>query len=83
MKVYLNCLKAGFKHWKGDLNASYRGINLRKNYYKSLNVEETASMLTIKKAYLKLVKELHPDVNPKGHAQFTEIQEAYNILSNS
>lgn len=53
------------------------------NYYEILGVSETASIEDIKKAYRKLAKEWHPDVNEakEAEAKFKKITEAYNILS--
>lgn len=63
-------------------NSSYfKSVDLGKDYYRVLEVQSDACENTIKRAYLKLVKKLHPDFNPAGHDQFTEVQEAYNILS--
>ena len=55
-----------------------------KDYYKVLGVDKKASQQDIKKAYRKLARKLHPDVNPgdKGaEARFKEINEAYEVLS--
>lgn len=41
-------------------------VNLSKNYYKILEVDTACDQKLIKKSYLKLVKTLHPDVNPNG-----------------
>jgi DnaJ-domain-containing protein 1 len=71
MKLRLLQMRYYFKHWKDASNSSYRGINLKKNYYRTLLVSSGASYNDIKKSYFKLAKELHPDVNPSGHAQFT------------
>lgn len=62
-------------------NNLFKCVNLEKDYYRVLDVQCDACGDMIKRAYLKLVKKLHPDFNPSGHDRFTEVQEAYNILS--
>lgn len=52
------------------------------NYYSILNVDKSASMHDIKKAYRKLSLIHHPDKNNGINDKFNEINEAYNILSN-
>lgn len=56
-----------------------------KNYYKTLGVNPDSSQDMIKKKFRLLAQQYHPDKNA-GHefatAQFREIQEAYEILSN-
>ncbi|WP_448587673.1 DnaJ C-terminal domain-containing protein [Thermocrinis sp.] len=54
-----------------------------KDYYKILGVDRKASQEEIKKAYRRLAKEWHPDVNPdpKAEEKFKEINEAYYVLS--
>jgi DnaJ-class molecular chaperone len=52
--------------------------------YRVLNVPRTADQATIKRAYHKLAKELHPDRNPGDGAaerRFKEITQAYRLLS--
>jgi len=52
-----------------------------KDYYKILQVNKDASQSEIKKAYRKLSKQYHPDVNPEGEEMFKEIVHANDILS--
>jgi molecular chaperone DnaJ len=54
-----------------------------RDYYGLLGVSQGASDQEIKRAYRKLARELHPDVNPDEAAQhrFKEISAAYEVLS--
>ena len=55
-----------------------------KDYYKILDVSDSANQEDIKKSYRKLALELHPDHNPNDPAsedKFKEITEAYGVLS--
>lgn len=54
-----------------------------RDFYLILGVERTASDAEIKRAYRKLAQQWHPDVNsdPGAHDRFTEINEAYQVLS--
>jgi molecular chaperone DnaJ len=54
-----------------------------RDYYGTLGVEKDASADQIKRAYRKLARELHPDVNPDEAAQarFREVTAAYEVLS--
>jgi molecular chaperone DnaJ len=56
----------------------------KRDYYEVLGVDKNASDADIKKAYRKLAKQYHPDVNPgdkEAEARFKEINEAYEVLS--
>ena len=56
----------------------------KKDYYDILGVDKDASQKEIKKAYRKLAKKHHPDMNDgdeKSSEKFKEISEAYEILS--
>jgi curved DNA-binding protein len=56
-----------------------------RDYYEVLGVARDASADEIKKAYRKLARTHHPDVNPgdkTAEARFKEAQQAYDILSN-
>jgi molecular chaperone DnaJ len=58
----------------------------REDYYSTLGVSRTASDSELKKAYRRLARKHHPDVNPgdKGaEERFKRIQEAYDVLSDS
>src|SRR5258705_4158536 len=55
-----------------------------KDYYGTLGVKKTASSEEIRKAFRKLARKYHPDVNPnekKSEEKFKEISEANDVLS--
>jgi len=57
-----------------------------KDYYKILGVDRNASEKEIKRAYRRLAREFHPDVNPddkQAEEKFKEINEAHEVLSDS
>jgi DnaJ-class molecular chaperone len=57
-----------------------------KDYYKLLGVKRSAPSSDIRRAYRKLARTFHPDVNPdnpQAEQNFKEIGEAYEVLSNS
>src|SRR5512140_1841022 len=56
----------------------------QKDYYGALGVKKTASSEEIRKAFRKLARKYHPDVNPnnkKAEEKFKEISEANDVLS--
>jgi len=56
----------------------------KRDYYEVLGLDRNASEEDIKKAYRKLAKKYHPDLNPgdkAAEAKFKEINEAYEVLS--
>ena len=56
---------------------------MAKSLYETLEINESASEAEIKKAYRKLARQYHPDVNkePSAEEKFKEINSAYEILS--
>jgi curved DNA-binding protein len=55
-----------------------------RDYFKVLGVERTADADAIKRAFRKLARQYHPDVNPgdkAAEARFKEVSEAYEVLS--
>src|SRR6185312_14168794 len=51
------------------------------DYYATLGVSSDATDAEIKKAYRRLARELHPDVNPAEEERFKEVTRAYEVLS--
>jgi len=58
-------------------------MSSKRDYYEVLEVERSASQEEIRRAYRRLARNYHPDVNksPEAEARFKEINEAYQVLS--
>jgi curved DNA-binding protein len=57
-----------------------------RDYYKTLGVNKNASEKEIKSAFRKLARKYHPDMNPddpQAESRFKEVNEAYEVLSDS
>ena len=54
----------------------------KKNPYETLGISRNSSKKEIKKAFINLTKLYHPDKNPDSKEKYTEINEAYQTLSN-
>ena len=54
---------------------------MAKDYYAILGVDREADDASIKRAYRKLARELHPDVNPGEAERFQDVKNAYEVLT--
>jgi len=60
-------------------------MSAKRDYYEVLGLDRQASQEQIKKAFRRLARQYHPDVSssPDAEARFKEINEAYEVLSDS
>ena len=56
-----------------------------KDYYTTLNIDRNATQDEVKRAYRKLARKFHPDINKDAEAEqrFKEIGEAYEVLQDT
>jgi ribosomal protein L37AE/L43A len=75
--------RSGNSYNKDDIKES-QPISRQYKYYKILEVSKDMPQSEIKRAFLRLAKLYHPDVNPntEAHDKFKKINEAYEVLSN-
>src|SRR5207342_88256 len=60
--------------------------SMAKDYYATLGISKTASPEEIQKAYRKLARKYHPDMNPDdatAKKKFQEVQSAFEVLSDA
>ena len=61
-------------------------MQAKRDFYELLGVPRTAGAEDIRKAYRRLARKYHPDLNPGDKAaedRFKNLQEAYDVLSDS
>jgi molecular chaperone DnaJ len=56
-------------------------VDVKKDFYKTLGVDQKADLKAIKNAYRRAAKRFHPDLSPRDEERFKELQEAYEALS--
>src|SRR6266550_2175253 len=68
----------------GNLDSAQMATTTKKDYYEILGVKKSASTEDIRKAFRKLAREYHPDVNPgdkTAEEKFKTLSEANDVLS--
>src|SRR5262245_40708978 len=66
------------------MTTSHVSMAQREDYYKTLGVKRTATQEEIRKAYRRLARKYHPDLNPgdkSSEEKFKHLSEAYDVLS--
>jgi len=66
--------------------ANQTGMSSKRDYYEVLGLQRNATVDEVRKAYRKLARQYHPDVNPGDHEaeeKFKEINEAQEVLSDA
>ena len=66
-----------------DIRREGLNVSEGKDYYEILGVDRDADQRTIKRAFLKKARKVHPDVSddPEAESKFKELNEAYSVLS--
>ncbi|XP_033208806.1 dnaJ-like protein 60 isoform X1 [Belonocnema kinseyi] len=63
------------------LSRCYGNQGKKGTHYETLGIPENSSQKEIRQAFIKLSKELHPDIKGKeSHSEYVKINEAYNVL---
>src|SRR5437016_14165450 len=68
----------------GNLDSAQMATTTKKDYYEILGVKKSASTEDIRKAFRKLARKYHPDVNPgdkTAEEKFKALSEANDVLS--
>ncbi|XP_017779875.1 PREDICTED: protein tumorous imaginal discs, mitochondrial isoform X2 [Nicrophorus vespilloides] len=82
LRLSNNLRTNSFHVWNKRFIHTSHNLSQKKDYYSILGVSKNASAAEVKKAYYKLAKQYHPDVNKEADAakKFQSVSEAYEIL---